>query len=110
MLRRKACRSACAQQESGYLGLESRRVRADKIVVSFHEAFTRLEYAEALVFVNLTGRNYRLFSDYSFALHFGVLAYRVVYQPAPRNQLGRLLSDILDPHEIREHVVSCGRL
>src|SRR5712671_5344667 len=111
-LRWKARRFARAEYEARDRGLERRAVLSEKAVVTFHPALSRLQDAEALVLVDGARRDRRLLADYALTNNLGVdsLPHRVVNQPTPRQQLGGHFSDVLDPHEIGEHVMALGRL
>src|SRR5882672_4469206 len=111
-LRWKARRFARAEYEARDRGFERRAVLPEKAVVTFHPALSRLQDAEALVLVDRARRDRRLFPDHALTNDLGVdsLAHRVVNQPAPREQLRGHLPDVLDSHEIGEHVMALGRL
>jgi len=103
-------RCARAQEKSRNLRPESCRVGPYKIVVTFHESFAGFEDAEALVFMHLAGRDQRLLSYDALPFDFRVLTNRVMDQPASREELRRVSTDILDSYEIRKHIMTGRRL
>src|SRR5258705_4842745 len=111
-LRWKARRFARAKYEARDRSLERRAVLPQKAVVAFHPALSRLQDAEALVFVDRVRRNRRLLADHALTNNLGIdsIPDRVVNQPAPRQQLGGHFLDVLDSHEIGEHIMALGRL
>ena len=73
--------------------------------MTFHESFTGFEDAEALVLVNLAGRDDRLLANHTFAFHLAVLTDGIVDPPSSAEQLGWKLPDVLDPDVVRQDVV-----
>src|SRR5205823_10548603 len=102
----KARRLARAQDEAGDRRLEWNAVLAEEAVIPFHKTLARLENAEALILVHGGRSDHRLVADDPFAKDFRVFADRIVDQPAPVEQLCRLLADILDAHVVREDIMS----
>src|SRR6266566_4746353 len=111
-LRWQARRLARAEYETRDRRLEWCSVLPEKAVVPLHPALSRLQNAEALVFVHGTRHDRRLLSDDPFAddLCIDSLTNRVVNEPAPGQKLRRHFPDVLDSHEIREDVMALRRL
>src|SRR5687767_10223167 len=101
---------ARAQNEARYFRPEIVSIGREKIVVAFHESLTRLENAEALIFVNAAGSENRLLADDALSFDLDVLTRGIMDQPSPRHQLHHPRADILDSHEVREHVVLLRRV
>ena len=87
------------------LRVERRVVVSNEVIVAFHVAARRLQNDEALVLVDLAGRNDRLLADHAFALHLAVLTDGIVNPPPSAEQLRRQLPDVFDADVVREHVV-----
>src|ERR1700694_5890121 len=111
-LRWKARRLARAEYEARDRRLEWRSVLAEKTIVPLHPALSRLQNTKALVLVDCPRHERRLLADHAFTNYLCVhsLTDGVVYQPAPGEELRRHRPDVLNAHEIGEHVMVLRRL
>src|SRR5690348_14551861 len=96
--------------EARYLDIEQHIVRANETVRAFHVALRRFQNAEAVVLMHVARPKNGLLADHSFAFNLLIFAYRVVNQPAAREQLRAFLADIFNSHEIHKHIAVQWRL
>lgn len=94
--------------EAGDEGAESAAVVANELVVPFHEASRALEDAIALILMELADLEPGLLANHAIAADFVVFAQAdgVMNPPEPGQQLGRLLSDVLDSDRVAKDEVA----
>src|SRR5690606_10337547 len=96
--------------EAGNRGVEPGAVRAAEPVVALHVAGRPAQYAVALVLVHIARSQRRLLPHHPLAHHLVVAGDRVVDVPVPPEQLRRLVTHVLDPDPVGEHVARLQRV
>src|SRR5438067_5496417 len=106
-LRWETRRFARAENEARDRSLEGRSVLPEETVVPLHPSLSRLQNAETLVLVDGSRHDRWLLADNSLADDLGVysIADGIMNEPPSRQQLRRQFADVLDAHEVREHVM-----